>query len=322
MTKRILCLILSLCILFLSTGCNNEVEEGEPVRPTYRATANVYDNVPFPISDRIGDAGYSYFESFLNRTTNIVKATFLGTVKVAPDDYFFNFKVTEEIKGRVDKDEISLFVYTECYMWLPLDKPDYDTYRIDYEVGKNYLLMFQRVSMTHLQEDLLRPIHDSLVIPLDDNGIPDISSSLMYNTPFIEHVKDENLKQDILDGKLIERVLDLTRDNPEFADNVDINTTDVTDILKQSECIIVVRINEVYEYDRAIHNFFSRSCDCVVLEVIKGECSKDEIKRITLTTSKIEVGGTYLLAVNFFEGDSKNIYLSSKNSIFPWEMEE
>ena len=320
MTKRILCLILSLCILFLFAGCNNEVEEIETVRRTYKITTDEYDNTPDISSMACLDYGYIWFDDCLSKTTDIVKATFLGTVKLN-DVYYFNFEIQDILKGNFDDSVVSVYVNPADYVALIGDGPvsSYTTENIDYEVNKNYLLLLSRNVNVHYDGDLLSPIHDTLVILLGSDGTPDISASKMYNTNFEIHIRDSGLKQDILNGNLINRVLEITKDNPEVHISKDIiDTDDPVEILEKSEIVLIVTVDNkmVSSYDPPYDRAF---CDCSVVKVIKGDIEEKTLERLILTNSKVNSGEVYLLALN----KPGNYYrLSSRNSIFPWEIEE
>ena len=328
MTKRILCLILSLCTLFLFVGCNKKVEDVTDMRPIYKITDTEYDNVPYSkYKEGVMDWGYYTFEECLYKATDIVKATFLGTIKSEPDDYYFNFEITEELRGDFDDSVISIFVNGCDYGGLTANSPysspirEYDTYGIEYEVGKDYLLLLERRMSVHYDEDLLYPIHETLVLTLDDNGNPDIASSKMYGQEFEKHISwGEAFKAYILEGDFIEKILRITECNPKLKkDYWVIDDTDITKVLKGSDCIFIVTVEELLEddYKGRIGNY-----KCKIIRTIKGEAQSPEIDGIYLTMHKVEVGGTYLLALVKYDSGRENFFLSSRNSIFPWEPEE
>ncbi len=322
--KKLISLLLISVILLLSVGCNSQElppENSEPVveaRKTYRPEKKEYDNSPFSSGYyNEHDTAYLYFESCLDSTTDIFKATFLGTVKNNTSKTFlFDFEIKEVVKGEIDGNTVSVCVYPKYYMGVGYGGDDYgkvggyNTNSINYTPGEDYLLILARHATTWMDEDYFLTIHDSLIIPLDKNGTPDINNSKMYNQDLMSHIQYDENKEKIQNGELINLVLEQTKGNPQVIKSSDfIEDTDPTMVMSSATYVLGIEIE--YKSDQNIGFDGSQIYHYKVIKSIKGETERIS-GSFRAKSDKIQVGEKYTIALN------EKYALISRNAIFPY----
>lgn len=318
--KKILCLLLVVILLFLSVGCNSQEQPSENVKEpehtikSKETETKSYDNTPYSQVNRgWQDVGYNKFETLLTQVNDIVKATYLGTVKKSPD-YFHDFEVKEIIRGSCEKELITVFAQPMEYGfgWYTGKLPvtSYDTVDINYEEGKDYLLLLRRSQLAYCDDDILDSVDDSIVLPLNETGVVEAAKCKMYNTDLALHLRDDETKQALTDGTFIDRVLTLTKDNPTVAYNAISTETDPVAILNEAEYVLVIKVGKKLNDDMSpyyVGEYYFEN-----LDVLKGNY---EDSTVELPTEKVETGKTYLIALN------EHGNLSGRNSIYPYPVE-
>ena len=334
--KKIICLLLAAVVLLLSAGCNNQSEPTEPpqaeqtapqtnnVRPTYKPNVH-YSNSASPSYEHIVEDGGAYYtlEERLEQsnTTDIVKATYLGAAKVKPQCYYF-FQIDELVRGEIIDTTIAIPIESISYSIVSdsvLDSSPITGYKTftNYSVGSKYLLLLNRISTPHLsEEDMVYLSVPYLVIGLDKEGRPMLSSSFLYNEALASHVKSEALKKEITDGKLIDCILELTKDDAYKESSV--NITDKNLVIENAEYVLNVEIISRNEYD-SYSDLYSMY-KCKVISTDKGTiewqpATESGYVYIALTDSKVKIGEKYTIACKKQAGD---YYLTSRNAIFPY----
>ena len=322
--KKIICLLLAAVVLLLSVGCNQQepIGETEPIveaRKTYRPEKKEYDNSPFSSGYyNVFDTSYQSFEACLKNTTDIFKATFLGTVKDNTTKYFFfDFEINEIIKGELDGNTVTVCVNPANYSGVgcfdeipPEGASGYNTNSIPYGKTKSYLLLLSRRAESWNDTDWFIPIHNSLVIPLDENGKPDIQASKMYGIDLLSNILSKELKESVANGNLINAVLENTKNNPKVI-KVDgfIDETDPITVMTSATYVLVVEIKAKRSQSIAFNG--SEAFDYKVIKSIKGEPTR-EIGVIRASSEKLKVGEQYVIAF------SENYSVISRNAIFPY----
>lgn len=318
--KRIICLILATVVLLLSVGCNNQSDPTEPPQteqPTEekQTEPKVYDNSPYSGGMKNGwmDWGYNEFEAFLPRVSDIVKATFVGTVK-KDANYLYDFEVKSVIKGTCQKELITVFVqpleYDFGWYTGKIPTTHFETYEIDYLVGKDYLLLLSRKQIAYLDEDLLTPIENSLVIPLDESGNIKSEDCKLYDTDLALHLKDSETATALQNGTFIDKVLELTKDNSDvYYDSIS-KETDPAAVLSEAECVMTIKVGKKlnnFDYPYYVGEYYFE-----VVENFKGNYDETTID---LPAEKVEAGKVYTVALN------EKGKLSGRNSIFSHPIE-
>ena len=334
--KKLISLLLISVILLLSVGCkeqeqkesteHSETQETQEiqatkVRATYKPNVQYQNKVAFGFESIIEDGGiYRSFDKLLEETntTDIVKATYLGAAKRTPNCYFF-FEINEVVRGEIIDTTIAV---PEINVRYSISTPDcpisgYHTYT-DYVVGSKYLLLLERTSTPHLAEKDIANISPSyLVIPLDNAGEPIVSESLLYNQNLLLHVESEEIKKQINDGKLIDCILELTKEDAYKYKDSPINIIDKDTVIDRADYVLNI---EIVSCVGSEYSNLSAEYRCKFISASKGSVSWQPTTEsgyvyVELTKSKIKIGEKYTVAVGKQAG---KYFLISRNAIFPY----
>lgn len=330
--KKIICLLLAAVVLLLSVGCNQQEpkESAEtPLEPLFSNTTGLYspeskeyDNTPYDTgigstTRSLHDIGYMFFEDKFNDITDIVKAKFIGTVKVN-DMYFFDFEIKKSVKGNFDSKEISIYLSPMRYFLgggYPEGAPHvggYSTYGIPYEVGSDYLLLLERTSTSFSQKDFLCFAHDSLLIPLDSEENPDISKSRMYEMEFLPNIREASAKEKIQNGGLIEYILEGTKNNSNVKNiSENMNGTDVLSLYDSAVHVIIVEPKSIIRPQFSYYSYFGNARSVNITKVIKGDIDAESFERNITLPTEMKDGEPYLIMLD------KNFSVLSRSAIFP-----
>ena len=306
-------------------------EPANKARDIYVPKVEIDANIEF--EERIFTFLGVSFEELLSRTTttDVVIGEYLGAAYVLPNYYFF-FKVDRLIKGEIHQETIAVCTDRSSYYYEMVDYfetvenktdvnvtlsvssglslyssriPNGQKFYTKYREGHHYLLLLNRISTPHLKtEDLLRFTEESIGIPVDKDGVPVVVSSKMYDTSLTSNIENEEIKQRVTNGELIDVILELTKDDVYQESSV--NIVDKNTVLANATYILNV---EVYYENRDYENDLYSSYDCNVISVEKGDISRKKIA-LNLTDSKVKIGGKYTVALD------ENFELVSRNAIF------
>ncbi len=322
--KKLISLLLISVILLLSVGCNSQEKPNESVSETTSAEVKPIALTTYKVSsDKKKDrtwrmlrtsSGYRRFEDYLNNVTHIIKAKFSESFEIEYENVL-NFEISEVIRGELIDKTISV-IYSPCeYQGGEGEVDFFSTYPVEYNMGNEYLLLLRRVSTPYLDEDILHPIDDgSLIIPLDANGNADIKQAKIYQQELTNWIGDASLKTAIEDGKFLEKLLEITKDNPSVFNSYGdlLNETDIYRILSGASNVFFIEIKEKLEYDNEYNkSFYIGDYKCEVFKTVKGD--PDILNgTIRLPIDKVEVGKKYLVALDDYG------FLVGRNAIFPY----
>ena len=320
--KKIISILLVFIICLLCVACNSQEQQGEGTSKREQETEKVteqkiYDNTPYPYLFREWfDWPYIELESFSPNVNDIVKATYVGAVKKSPDYYLYDFEVKEVIKGTCKKELITVWATAVEYSfgWYDDKIPvlGYDTLAINYEVGKDYLLLLTRSPNEYMEKDGLRSVDDSLIIPLNENGTIDLENCKLYNTDLMLHIRDSETEEALKNGIFVERLLELTKDNPPVDLEIDTPYKDPGTTMNEADYVWIIKVEK--DLEDPILPYYVAQYGCNIINKLKGDHSSDTVT-IHLPTEKVEVGKTYVVAL-----DSDH-YLSSRYSLFEYSVD-
>ena len=316
--KKLISLLLISVILLLSVGCNTQepLNESQSEQPTEekKTEPKVYDNTPYSENEVliIEDGGYNQIEYLLGNVTDIVKATYVGTIKKHPN-YLHDFEVKEVVKGNCEKTIVTILATPQTISpgWANTPVKSYSSVEIEYETGKDYLLLLKRRQSIHKDEEILSPIEDTLILPLKESGNLDLEKCKMYNTDLMLHLKDTETEQALKNGTFIERLLELTKNNPTVYNAIDKTDKEPIVTMNEADCVWVVKVERKIE-DLLLPYYVSEYY-CKVTKTLKGE-EKEELI-IQLPTEEVEIGKSYIIAT---QKNGNSYYLSSHNSLFEY----
>lgn len=318
--KKLISLLLISVILLLSVGCNSQEQPSESVSETTGTEVKQIALTTYKVSsDKKKSRTFisanshwqcQYFEKYLDKTTHIVKAKFLESFDIEWEKVV-NFEISEVIRGELIDKTISVIYNPIGYL---NNGEHFSTDTIEYKVGNEYLLLLRRVSTPYLDEDVLHPIDDgSLIIPLDANGNADIKQAKIYQQELVNWIGDESLKTAIEDGKFLEKLLEMTKDNPSVANSYGelLNETDLVRIVSGASNVFFIEIKAELEYNGNGNLFYIGDYKCEVFRTVKGD--PDVLNgTIELPIDKVEVGKKYLVALDDYG------FLVGRNAIFPY----
>ncbi len=318
--KRILCLLLIIVMLLLSFGCNSQEQPSESETESNQSTEakqtepKVYDNTPYSKNEVLilQDGGYNRIEYLLDNVSDIVKATYVGTIKKHPN-YLHDFEVKEVVKGNCEKTIVTILATPQTIStgWAYTPVKSYSSVEIEYETGKDYLLLLRRQQSIYKDEEILSPIEDTLILPLNESGSLDLEKCKMYNTDLMLHLKDTETEQALKNGTFIERLLELTKNNPTVYNAIDKTDKEPIVTMNEADCVWIVKVERKIE-DLFLPYYVSKYY-CKVTKTLKGE-EKEEL-RIQLPTEEVEIGKSYIIAT---QKKWNSYYLSSHNSLFEY----
>ena len=325
--KKIICLLLAAVVLLLSVGCNQQ----EPSSPTEQPTEEkqtepkVYDNSPYE-SANIGweGWGYTYIEYLLKNATDVVKATYVGTVKKPPNYYFHDFEVKEVFKGGCENGLLTVFASSQYYSFGGYEETppvlSYETSNINYEIEKDYLLLLCRSQNVFMYEDRIESIDDSLVIPFDQNGNINAEGCKLYGIDLRLSIRDKETSDALENGNFVDRVLELTKYNPQILNKIDTTEKSLETIINEADYAMVIKPEEKIE--DAFEPYWCSKYSCKIIDLLKGtdlEKTAGSDIRIKLPTERIELGKTYLVAI---EKTSVGVYEpTTRYSVIPYEVQ-
>lgn len=310
--KRVLCILMLLSIVILSFSSCNNASEGA-INETEGELGTKVEVESKPNIRNSAEMQYLYFEDLLGDVTDLIEGNFVSLTEEG-GVYYYEFNDVKNLRGKGTDSTIIVQSVPADYSIIGTDI-QFSTYDINYESGRSYLLLLSRHSSVYTEGDVFSFVNDSLIIPLDTLSSSFLTSEEMslYGETLSNHLKNHDTNLAVEQGNMKEFVLEKIQDNPLSNENDYIISTNVSDILAMSEYVLVVKIDELfmesYTKDRITY------C-CSVEEVIKGLLNKQDIK-ITFPIDEVEIGSSYIVAVNELQGTGANYFvMSSKNSIY------
>ena len=334
--KKYICIILYLSLLLALVGCAGDVNNKREYVPPemIRQIINAAERGEYsekPLVQMI-DGFCPNFERHIDDCTDVIKAEYIETYQIPREDYLHEFKVIEVLRGTDTPPRIFVTSYGIIY-------DGHVTTEIRYEKGKEYLLLLKRqigpndvgygATYTNFTQEA------DAVIPLDDNGDPDIANSLYCKGKLTSYITDEKLIDATENGRFIEGFLSMVENNPlvfkgvsgAFIDSDDINT-----IVKNTPYILSAKIDfalspSIGGHDRDVNRGIITKC--TVEKIYKGE--KEDIKEsicVDLPKQFVEEyqGESFLILLNSLKDSGTftgaDFELSSRHSIWYFDSEE
>ena len=262
---------------------------------------------------------YMTLEEVIPSATDIVKARYLRATMDNHMRCYYEFEVTESLRGLGLEETITVGVLVaDCY--IPDRDISFSTYSSRYEQGKEYLLLLQRWTSVYDDEYIFGFVSDSLVIPIGEDGKGYLASgeSLMYGSDLSNHLGSTEIADSFEKGTFEQYAVNVVKDNVMVHGKDYIESTDISEILHGSEYVLEVEIKNVdseYISDNRI------TCRCEIVSVIKGAFT-EVATSVTFPAGPIEVGDTYIIAVNTSSGSQRYLVMSSKNSVYSIDQKE
>lgn len=301
--------VLSLIVVSIS-GCNNS---NGIINETGGETEKKVGIETNPHIRNSAEMRYLHFEDLLVDVTDLIEGVFISQTE-KDGIFYYEFNVVKNLRGKSTGKTIIVQSVPADYTITGTDIK-YSTYDVNYEYGKSYLLLLSRHSSVYTEGDVFSFVNDSLIIPLDTLSISNSASEDMslYGKKLGDQLKDQATISAINQGNMKEYILEQIINNPLSNENAYITSTDINDILAMSEYVFVVKIEELfmesYTKDRITY------C-CSVENILKGTLNKQDVK-ITFPINEVEIGNSYIVAVNELQGTEANYFvMSSKNSIY------
>ena len=311
--KSIICFVVATLQIVLY-GCNQEPDDALPEQIEILENAIIsapegeYDGE----KNRLYDAECPEFEIVVaNLLTDIVKATY-STTKVFNNAHVHLFKVIESFRGEIETETI--------YVWAKINDRDCHEYKVEYEKGKDYLLLLERKSDPFISFDTFESIHPTISIPLDAFGAPDIPKSRICNYDLLSSLTSKELIRACTEGQLVPYLLQITKDNPSKETfNGFTETYDKDFAIRNAEYVLKISVQsqpfKEYFLDPHIGLF---NVDIAKQNILKGD--KESLPNSIGIYLPVTISnGDYIVAINDTEiyQDVKRFIPSTRNSIYP-----
>ena len=252
--------------------------------------------------------------------TYVIKAKFVDvTFDESHDQCFFEFETVETLRGLNNEKKILVWDNFMDYGYRDPDgRPVSSSH---YKQGQNYLLLLLRSTSVYSSEEVrLSFVCQYLVIPLDDENKAYLKSgeSFLWGVYMKKHIKSRKIVKAFEDRKFEEYLLKKIEGNPLIIGGDYINSTDMTEILSESDYVIEVVIERFFDSsdppeDRVVTY-------CRVLSELKGEVDCDA-PLIVFPKGKYAEGDKYIVAVSPVDSDSF-FRMSSLNSVYSIDQKE
>lgn len=253
---------------------------------------------------------YTTLEDSIYQATDIVKATCTG-VTVNIDHTEYEFDVLERYVGEDTDQPIRLKIYNKS-VWVLDTEISYDTKDFIYKVDEAYYLIMERNVSVYRDYDTYLDLGSNIYIPASN-----ISESTMYGEPLTNHSDIEKCEteQDIIDHITYQLQNNPNENRKLHEGRKYITSKDTETIIKQSEYVLKVRLDEIIPVNTDRDPFI-----CTVTETLKGEYEEGTRIDIPFFKGKMKVGDECIVALLYVD---KGVYvLSSRNSVFPLRKEK
>lgn len=320
--------VLIFLIAFCACDLANEIipqtpevsrETQDELTESYPIDVAVKDDMEEDVEIR-NSAAYVYmsFDELLRYSTDIVKARFIRVTMESNGMYHYEFEVIESVRGLGLEQTLTVDNQAaDCY--ITDTNITFSTYDVQYEYGKCYLLLLQRWTSVYKEGYSFGFVSDSLIIPIDEDGKSYLASneSLLYGSNLSNHLGSVEIADEFEKGTFEQYAVNSVKENPMVLGDDYIKSTVMSDVLCGSEYVLEVTVKFVtsqsYNGDRATYR-------CEVMSVYKGNYT-EKTPKITFPAGTVEVGETYIVAVN--AGDSQAyLTMSSKNSVYSTSQRE
>lgn len=284
--KKLLCLALSLLMLFSVIGCHsdNNSQNEETMSPPEQASGI-----------------YMTFEELVHCASDVVIGTCVG-VDVYDSYKEYKFHVEKRLWGEGSDDLIYVYVPNRI-VTIADTNMTYGLYDIVYEENESYYLPLIRTVDVYLDHDRYTNVGANIYLPVDPS-----KPSQIYGQELTKHSSiGTNDLTDYLGSFDINQVAKYS--------GIDyIQSDDKATIINSSDFVLRVEIlKEVYAGIADDRNTY----DCNVVAAYKGDVEIGSIVRIVFPKDAVAIGGEYILALYEFENVTPRSFLySSKNSLF------
>lgn len=273
--------LLLVVLLMILPGCQRESQYEDLELLLETAPEGEYES---PTKSYL-DWSCSYYEDNIYRATDIIKGKYVTTKQLYPN-YIHIFEVTDIVRG----------IETENIIYVRGKAEGLDghsTHEIDYTKDKEYLLLLVRTAGTYTPYDVLRSVHDSLIIPLNDRGEPDIANSRFCCFDLSTGIQDAGIKNAINSGNFLEYILEAIKYNPSIYNEENRKVPDMMESIQKADIVIKAVIwseGIIEEYDRQYYTVR-------IENTLKGDFEIARLVTIELPTRlKAKVGDTFILA--------------------------
>lgn len=252
---------------------------------------------------------YTTLEDSIYQATDIVKAT-CTDVTLNSDHTEYEFDVLERYVGEDTNQPIHLKIHNQYISVLDTEM-SFDTDDFMYKVDEAYYLIMERNVSVYRDYDTYLDFGPRIYIPAYN-----VSESTMYGEPLTDH---SNIEKCETEQDIIDHIVDQLKNNPNenrklFFGRKYITSKDTETIIKQSEYVLKVRLDEIIPVNTDRDPFI-----CTVTETLKGEYEEGTRIDIPFFKGKMKVGDECIVALLYVD---KGVYvLSSRNSVFPLRKE-
>ncbi len=253
-------------------------------------------------------------DDFFEYTTDIVKAKFVDVVFDASNDqWFFEFETIESVRGRNEEKTLLIKDQVMEYGWCDPDgRPVCSS---TYKQGENYLLLLRRSTSVYSSDEVrLSFVCQYLIIPLDNENKAYLKrgESFLWGDYLGNYIESKEIIKAFENGKFEEYLLNETKSNPLIIGDEYIKSTNMTEVLRESDYVIEVVIKYINDgpssaEDRVV-------CECLVLSELKGKLNY-ETPTVIFPQGKYAVGEKYIVAVSPV-GSPEMLKMSSRNSVY------
>mgnify|MGYP005779621205 CR=1 FL=1 len=284
--KKLLCLALSLLMLFSIIRCNsnNNSQNEEETNNAEQVTGK-----------------YMTFEELLNCASDVVIGTCVG-VDVYNSYKEYKFNVEKRFWGE-DSDDL-IYVYVPNRTVTIVDTNiTYGLYDIVYEENESYYLVLTRTVDVYLDHDRYMNVGANIYLPVDNS-----KTLQMYGQELTKH-------SSISTNDLTNYFASYNTNNVAKYSGIDyIKSNDKATIINSSDFVLRVEVlEEVYAGIADDRNTY----DCNVIAAYKGDVEIESTVRIVFPKDAVVIGGEYILALYEFDNVTPRSFVySSKNSLF------
>ena len=284
--KKLLCLALSLLMLFSVIGCHsdNNSQNEETMSPPEQVSGI-----------------YMTFEELVLCASDVVIGTCVG-VDVYDSYKEYKFHVEKRFWGEGSDDLIYVYVPNRI-VTIADTNMTYGLYDIVYEENESYYLPLIRTVDVYLDHDRYTNVGANIYLPVDPS-----KPSQIYGQELTKHSSiNTNDLADYFDSYNTDHVAKYS--------GIDyIQSNDKATIINSSDFVLRVEIlDEVFAGIADDRNTY----DCNVVAAYKGDVETESTVRIVFPKDAVVIGGEYILALYEYENVTPRSFVySSKNSLF------
>ena len=284
--KKLLCLALSLLMLFSVIGCHSDNDSQNEEETNHAEQASGI---------------YMTFEELVHCASDVVIGTCVG-VDVYDSYKEYKFHVEKRFWGEGLDDLIYVYVPNRI-VTIADTNITYGLYDIVYEENESYYLALTRTVDVYLDHDRYMNVGANIYLPVDHS-----KPLQMYGQELTKH-------STISTNDLVDYFGSYNTDHVAKYSGIDyIRSNDKATIINSSDFVLRVEIlDEVFAGIADDRNTY----DCNVVAAYKGDVETESTVRIVFPKDAVVIGGEYILALYEFENVTPRSFVySSKNSLF------